>query len=127
MSKSTPTKCSRHSERSRYMKVKLIFLLAVAGLLFVAACTDAAKPPALVANAPTAQPTPPDEGHDAPRISLADAKKDYDAGTAIIIDVRDATAYKQEHIKGALHIPMADAAANEDKSPKNKDIIVYCS
>jgi len=110
------------------MKVKLIFLLAAAGLLFVAACTDAAKPPALVANAPTGQPTPPpDEGHDAPRISIADAKKDYDAGSGVIIDVRDASAYKQEHIKGALHIPMAEAAANEDKIPKNKKIIVYCS
>jgi 3-mercaptopyruvate sulfurtransferase SseA len=113
------------------MKLKFIFLFAIAGLLFVAACTDAAKPPTIAGNAanPAAAPTPPahDEGHDAPRISLADAKKDYDAASAIIVDVRDATAYKQEHIKGALHIPMADVAANEDKLPKNKKIIVYCS
>ena len=132
MSKSTPTKCSRHSERSRSMKLKFIFLCAIAGLLFVAACTDAAKPPTLTGSAatPAAQPTPPshdDEGHDAPRISLADAKKDYDAAAAVIVDVRDATAYKQEHIKGALHIPIGDVAANEDKLPKNKKIIVYCS
>ncbi|HUR98189.1 MAG TPA: rhodanese-like domain-containing protein [Pyrinomonadaceae bacterium] len=114
------------------MKLKSILLFAIAGLFFVAACTDAARPPALVENvgAPGASPTPPsapDEGHDAPRISLADAKKHYDAGTAVIIDVRDATAYKREHIKGALHIPMADVAANEDRLPKNKKIIVYCS
>jgi hypothetical protein len=114
------------------MKLKFIFLCAIAGMLFVAACTDAAKPPTIAGNAvnPAAQATPPpshDEGHDAPRISLADAKKDYDAATAIIVDVRDATAYKQEHIKGALHIPIGDVAANEDKLPKNKKIIVYCS
>ena len=131
MSKSTPTRCSKLLERSRSMKLKLVFAFALACLLFVAACTDAAKPPALVANAPTASaPTPAghtDDGHDAPRISLADAKKDYDAGTAVIVDVRDATAYKTEHIKGALHIPIGDVAANEDKLPKNKKIIVYCS
>jgi 3-mercaptopyruvate sulfurtransferase SseA len=111
--------------------MKLIFAFAIAGLLFVAACTDAARPPALVENAPVATASTPaghnDDGHDAPRISLADAKKDYDAGTAIIVDVRDATAYKTEHIKGAIHIPMADVAANESKLPKNKKIIVYCS
>ena len=113
------------------MKLKVIFAFALAGLLFVAACTDAAKPPALVENAAppiaTADSGHTDDGHDAPRISIADAKKDYDAGTAIIVDVRDATAYKTEHVKGALHIPMSDVAANEGKLPKNKKIIVYCS
>ncbi len=112
------------------MKLKFLFLLSTVGLLFVASCTDAARPPALVENAepPTsATSSHPDDGHDAPRIALADAKKDYDAGTAIIVDVRDAAAYKQEHLKGALHIPIADVAANENKLPKNKKIIVYCS
>ena len=50
---------------------------------------DAAKPPVLAEN-----PAPPaatavknehqDEGHDAPRISLADAKKAYDTGATVI-------------------------------------------
>lgn len=125
------TRCSKLLERSSSMKLKLIFTFAVAGLLFAVSCTDAAKPPVLPdqAAAPSlaTDADHPDDAHDAPRISLADAKKDFDAGTAVIVDVRDINAYKMEHIKGALHIPISDAAANEDKLPKNKKIIVYCS
>ena len=101
----------------------------------VVACTDAAKPPVLVKNSPTPAPASPppaadqhtDDGHDAPRISLADAKKDYDAGTAVIVDVRDASAYKLEHIKGSLNITLQEIATKADKLPKGKKIIAYCS
>lgn len=124
-------RCSKLSERSRSMKLKFVFAFAVAGLLFAVSCTDAAKPPVLPdkASGPSLMTDADhaDDGHDAPRISLADAKKEFDAGTAVIVDVRDINAYKMEHIKSALHIPIADAAANEDKLPKNKKIIVYCS
>jgi rhodanese-related sulfurtransferase len=115
------------------MKLSLLLTLVLGGLMFVAGCTDAAKPPTLVQNTavpaarPAAEKEHADDGHDAPRISLADAKKAYDGGNVVIVDVRDVNAYKQEHIKGALHIPIAQAAANEDKLPKNKKIIVYCS
>jgi len=115
-------------ERSSSMKLKLFFISALIALFVTAACTDAAKPPILAENPSTAivNPEPQDDAHDAPRISLADAKKAYDAG-ATFVDVRDATAYKTEHVKGALHIPISEAAANEDKLPKGKKIIVYCS
>ena len=61
------------------------------------------------------------------RISLEDAKKDYDAGTATIIDARDADAYKAEHIKGAINIPYGDFKKKYKSVPKNKKIIAYCS
>lgn len=111
------------------MKLKLALLFLPLGLAMAVACTDAAKPLAVT---PDAQPEAaaaehPDDAHDAPRISLADAKKDYDAGTAIIVDVRDVNAYKNEHVKGALNITLADLEANLDKLPKGKKIIAYCS
>ena len=113
------------------MKLKFTFLSIIAGLVFAAACTDAAKPPEFVNARPQAPAAATqehaDDGHDAPRISLADAKKDYDAGTAIIVDVRDAEAFKQEHVKGALNIPLAELDANINKIPKGKKIIAYCS
>src|SRR5215203_4427706 len=112
------------------MKLKFIFLSLIAGLIFAAACTDAAKPLALVntSNAGDSAPAVKEaQADDAPRISLADAKKDYDAGTAIIVDVRDAEAFKQEHVKGALNIPLAELDANINKIPKGKKIIAYCS
>jgi hypothetical protein len=61
---------------------------------------------------------------DVPRISVADAKKEVDAGTAIIVDSRAESAYKAEHITGSINV------MNEgqfDRLPKGKKIIVYCS
>lgn len=116
------------------MKQKLFLLFALAGLLFVAACADANSKAtanntlkAASNNTAVSASQPADDGHAAPRISLADTKKDYDAGTAFIVDVRDVNAYKNEHIKGAVNIPIADLATSMDKIPKDKKIIVYCS
>ena len=69
--------------------------------------------------------TPPTD--DAPRISLADAKAAFDAGTALFVDTRGDAAYNQEHIKGALNIPMDKLEANIKSLPKDKKIIAYCS
>ena len=62
-----------------------------------------------------------------PRIALADAKKDYDAGTVVVVDSRPEGAYKQEHITGAINIPIGSTNDKFDAIPKGKKIIVYCS
>lgn len=64
---------------------------------------------------------------EAPRISLADAKKDFDAGTAIFVDSRGESSYKEKHIKGAINIPFAEAEARWKEIPTDKKIIIYCS
>lgn len=69
----------------------------------------------------------PKVSEEAPRISLEDAKKDFDAGTAIFVDSRPADSYKIEHIKGAINIPFADAETRWKEIPTDKKIIVYCS
>ena len=112
--------------------MKKIWTLAIApvALGLIASCTDVAKPLAMTNvndPAPAAATENHDDGHDAPRISLADAKKEYDADNAVIVDVRDITAYKNEHIKGSLHIPITDIDGKLDKLPKGKKIIAYCS
>ena len=75
--------------------------------------------------APKADEHPPAD--DAPRITLADAKKDFDAGTAIFVDTRDEAAYKNEHVKGSISIPLNADEARYKELPKNKKIIAYCS
>ena len=65
--------------------------------------------------------------NDAPRISLADAKAAFDAGTAIYVDSRAESAYKQEHIKGAINIPGGTLDSKIKQLSKDKKIIVYCS
>ncbi len=105
---------------------KLLLLTAITTLAFVLAC---ARPAANIeiakaanTSASTAAPT-----DDAPRISLADAKKEFDAGTAIFIDTRDPTQYKFEHIKGAINITGAMLDDKYKDIPKDKKIIAYCS
>jgi predicted sulfurtransferase len=64
---------------------------------------------------------------EAPRITLAEAKADFDADRAIFIDTRNADAYNLEHVKGAINITTSDDAARYNEIPKGKKIIVYCS
>jgi predicted sulfurtransferase len=63
----------------------------------------------------------------APRISAAEAKKAVDAGKAVLVDVRSAMVYQQEHAKGAISIPTYEIAARMSELPKDKQIITYCT
>jgi len=105
-------------------------------VIFVAACNDAAKPPVVVKNTPqpenktaasTAHNHEAEEGHDAARITLADAKKDFDAKTAVFIDTHAPEQYAQRHIPGAINVPANDMEPYINKIPKGKKIIAYCS
>ena len=76
---------------------------------------------------PPAQAAPADPAAEAPRISVADAKKALDAGKAILVDVRSALSYEQEHAKGAISLPTHEIAARMSELPKDKQIIAYCT
>lgn len=66
------------------------------------------------------------DSSEVPRITIEDAKKSFDDGTAVFVDSRSVEAYKLERIKGALFIE--GAAENRfDSLPKGKKIIVYCT
>jgi predicted sulfurtransferase len=77
------------------------------------------------AKAATATPTPQEE--EAPRISLADAKADFDKRSAIFVDTRPESSYKQEHVKGSINLPLAAFDDRYKELPKDKKIIAYCS
>lgn len=62
-----------------------------------------------------------------PRISAANAKKEVDAGDAILVDSRDAGAFNSERLPGAINIVATASPSEYDKLPKGKKIIVYCS
>jgi len=64
---------------------------------------------------------------EAPRISVADAKKAVDAGKAVFVDVRSALQYQQEHPKGAISMPTYEIAKRMSELPKDKQIITYCT
>jgi hypothetical protein len=108
-----------------------LILLTIA-VFFTAGCNDAAAPPIRVANT-APQPTAGNvdsHGHaedTAPRISLADAKKDFDSGTAVFVDTHAPDQYAQRHIKGSINVPANNLEPYLNKIPKGKKIIAYCS
>ncbi len=115
--------------------MKKFLLAALAGTTLLSACSETGS----ISNAAVQNSAPPskpavvnanlhqDDGHDAPRISLADAKKDFDDRTAVFIDTHPANQFELEHIPGAINVQANTIKQNLDKIPKGKKIIVYCS
>lgn len=101
------------------------------------ATNTAANTTANKANAPVAPtaPTAPavaEQNSNIPhpeitRTSASDAQALVAKNEAVIVDVRDASAYAAGHIKGALHIPGSETQARMKELPRDKRIITYCS
>ena len=112
------------------MRVSSAILLCVTLLAMISltACNSAESKAkaAVTANAAAPQPTnaPTD---DIRRISIAEAKAEFESGKAIIVDVRGEAVYKLGHIKGAQSIGFAEIAARSAELPKDKNIVLYCS
>ena len=51
---------------------------------------------------------------DVPRVPVDEAKRAFDNGEAIIVDVRSAEAYAAGHATGAINIPLAGFENNID-------------
>jgi hypothetical protein len=62
---------------------------------------------------------------DVPRISPAEAHGQQQAGTGVIIDVRDAAFYQEAHAAGALSVPEDELLAQLDNLPTDKTLIFY--
>ncbi|HXH71016.1 MAG TPA: rhodanese-like domain-containing protein [Pyrinomonadaceae bacterium] len=101
--------------------------------------TTTDKPEAVKTNTQTANTAPvakinsaatehgDEHGDEAPRISLADAKKDFDAGKVVFVDTRAEPSYRTEHIKGAINVPAEAIQTRYTEVPKDKKVIAYCS
>jgi hypothetical protein len=101
------------------------------GLGVLTACQESAVPLKIEAVKTNTSQAPKTDEHgpddNAARVTLAEAKKDFDSGNAVFIDTRSAEAYKLERIKGAINITMNDVEARIKEIPKDKKIIAYCS
>jgi hydroxyacylglutathione hydrolase len=64
-----------------------------------------------------------------PRIAVDEAKAAFDAGQAIIVDVRSPDAYENEHAEGAINIPLGTFESDIENIQLEKDqwIITYCT
>ena len=114
-----------------------LIAVTVIGISVFTACqqTSPSAELAKVNPAPTANsaqnsnsaPKSADPLADAPRITLADAKKAFDEGKVVFVDTRADVKYKEEHIKGAMNIPAEAFQTRYAEVPKDKKIITYCS
>jgi hypothetical protein len=110
-------------------KFTLLFTLA----LLIAACSKPAAPPKPVPPTPAPQTRAQADTHDhgaesaVPRISIAEAKRHFDARDAVFVDTHSPEQFAVQHIPGAVNIPGNDIGTRADKLPKGKKIIAYCS
>jgi len=72
----------------------------------------------------TAQTPAPD---DARRITAEELHKLWEKNNVLIIDTRAESAFKDEHIKGAISVPSNDVGNKIDELPRNKMIVAYCT
>ena len=113
---------------------RLLTILTAAVLFVALSCTTPTpNQPVSVQNTPAATPvivqsTPAAAVTDAaPRIGLADAKKDFDAGGGVFIDTHVKEQFDIQHIQGAINVPVGELETKLNKIPKGKKIIAYCS
>jgi hypothetical protein len=122
------------------LKRKNKFLLSISILIVASIACNASLPQV----EPTALPTPiqqptaalstgsstiPLSEAGVPRLAVDQAKAAFDAGQAVIVDVRSADAYAAGHAEGAINIPLGNFEIDIAKIPLEKDqwIITYCT
>lgn len=62
-----------------------------------------------------------------PRTKPEEVLQQLEAKNVTIIDVRDVDSYKERHIPGALHIPLAYIDGEVPYLPRGKPIVTYCT
>jgi len=113
----------------------LVAAIAVVGFLasgLAYAQTEPAVPPGNPSQ-PQVQATTPIPVADQPpleaarRISREEAIKMVKAKKAVFVDVRGKDSYDQNHIKGAISIPLGDVLTRVKEIPRKRFIITYCA
>lgn len=120
-----------HKSRKNKSANSAPLLIAGAGLvllLFAAIILlRPASQPAEATQPPSSQHSGEDTFPDISRVTLAESKAALDNGSALFIDVRDASAYAEAHIPGSLSIPLAELETRLKELDSNQWIITYCT
>jgi rhodanese-related sulfurtransferase len=101
-------------------------LVVLAFVGFVLARERKPVPSVNVASAPAAATSTMDESS-VPRVNVAEAQQLIAAGKVTVIDVRDIDGYRDAHIAGALHIPLARIDGEVPYLPRDNPILTYCT
>lgn len=61
-------------------------------------------------------------------VTPSEAKARMAKGEAVtIVDVRSPMGYHNEHIEGALNVPLSNIAQNQHGLPKDRWVLLYCT
>ena len=73
-------------------------------------------------------PRPPQNQDEVPRISPAQLKERLDGGEdVLVVDARSEGEYAEQHIPGAISVPLTQVEARLDEFPRDKEIVFYCT
>jgi hypothetical protein len=64
---------------------------------------------------------------DITRVNIVEAKDAFDTQAAVFVDVRSSDVFAQDHIPGAISIPLEELDARMDELDPNAWIITYCT
>jgi len=104
-----------------------IILVGVGLAMVVGAIAWIMRPAPTPEAAPPSQHSEEDTFPEIARVSLEEAKAAFEDGTAVFVDVRDASAYAESHVPGALSIPMAELDERQGELERSDWIILYCT
>jgi zona occludens toxin (predicted ATPase) len=110
-----------------------LIAIAVIGISIFTACSqtaptmETAKTNSAETPKTNSAPKPADPLANVPRITLADAKKAFDAGNVVFVDTRAEVQFRQERVKNSINIPAETFEKRYAEVPKDKQIITYCS
>lgn len=65
-------------------------------------------------------------GQESAAISVDEAKRRLDAGTALLVDVREPDEWRAGHVAGATHIPLGNIASRAATLPADREILLIC-
>ena len=107
----------------RYLvTVASLFVTGIACAQFKANQTSTAGVQTATVKAPAAEPL-----DTARRITRDEAARMAAEGKALFIDVRPKSEYDASHIKGAVHVPLAEVITRLRDLPPKKFLITYCA
>ena len=78
--------------------------------------------PTALAVVPSSLPYP-----DVPRVTAGDARAAHELKQAVLVDVRTAEQYAENHIPGAASIPLSEFESRLNELNKDHWIITYCT
>ena len=112
--------------------IGFIGLIVIGAALILSPLLNPAGPAAIPTPMPTALAVAPSSlpYPDVPRVTVGDARAAHAAPElkqAVFVDVRTAEQYAENHIPGAVSIPLSEFESRSNGLSKDQWIITYCT